>query len=46
MDSAIVHEDDNVSGMLITYASLTDFGDGNFFEPGREYGAINKALGL
>jgi hypothetical protein len=46
MGSAIVNGADDVSGILITCAALTDLGDENIFEPGRKDGAINKGLGL
>jgi hypothetical protein len=46
MGGATVPEEDNVSGIFITCASLTDLGDENIFEPGPEDGPINKALGL
>jgi hypothetical protein len=46
MGRAIVHEEDKVSGILITRVSLTDLGDENIFEPGPEDGLIHKALGL
>jgi hypothetical protein len=45
MDSAIVHQEDDVPGTLMTWASLADRGDENIFEPGPENGPINKALG-
>jgi hypothetical protein len=44
--SAIVHEEDDLSGILITRAPLTDLVDENIFEPGPEGGPISKALGL
>jgi hypothetical protein len=44
MGSAIVHEEDGVSGIFLTCASLTDFRDANIFEPDPEDGAINKVL--
>jgi hypothetical protein len=46
MGRATVHEEDKVSGILITCVSLTDLGDENIFEPGPEDEPINKALRL
>jgi hypothetical protein len=46
MDSAIVHEDDDVSGIMITRAPHTDLEDESILEPGAEDGVNNKALGL
>jgi hypothetical protein len=46
MGSAMVHEENDVSGILATCASLTDLGDENIFESGPEDGPIDKALGL
>jgi hypothetical protein len=46
MGNAIVLEEDDVSGILVTCAPLTDLWDENVFEPGPEDGPIDKTLGL
>jgi hypothetical protein len=46
MGNAIIHEEDDNSGILIACAPLTDVGDKNILEPGPEDRPINKAFDL
>jgi hypothetical protein len=46
MGSAIVNNEDTVSGILIAGEPLTHLGDENILEPGPEDGPTNKSRGL